>query len=137
MIDSSCPARKGAARGRRFSEQVAVYMRTMGTESERWRDVQQMALGRAECRGGAQHSAVTGSEAQVSGHEADDKADRIQAWILSAFFQACFLLSKRQLADKLQKNRPILLLFGSWWSSGPLLHLEARVVCHIDPTQPI
>ena len=46
-------------------------------------------------------------EAQVSGHEATEKADRIQAW------QS---LLDWQLADRFDRDRPLLLLPGSWWS---------------------
>ena len=46
-------------------------------------------------------------EAQVSGHEATEKANRIQAW------QS---LLDWQLADRFDRDRPVLLLPGSWWS---------------------
>jgi len=46
-------------------------------------------------------------EAQVSGHEATEKANRIQAW------QG---LLNWQLADRFDSNGPVLLLPGSWWS---------------------
>jgi len=46
-------------------------------------------------------------KAQVNGHEATEKAIRIQAW------QG---LSDWQLADRFDKDRPVLLLPGSWWS---------------------
>ena len=46
-------------------------------------------------------------EAQVSGHEATEKANRIQAW------QG---LLDWQLADRFDRGRPVLLLPGSWWS---------------------
>jgi len=46
-------------------------------------------------------------EAQVSGHEATEKANRIQAW------QG---LLDWQLADRFDRDRPVLLLPGSWWS---------------------
>ena len=45
-------------------------------------------------------------EAQVNGHEATEKA-RIQAW------QG---LLDWQLADRFNRDRPVLLLPGSWWS---------------------
>jgi len=46
-------------------------------------------------------------KAHVNGHEATEKANRIQAWqdILDW-----------QLADRLDRNRPVLLLLGSSWS---------------------
>jgi len=46
-------------------------------------------------------------EAQVNGHEATEKANRIQAW------QG---LSDWQLDDRFDKDRPVLLFPGSWWS---------------------
>ena len=46
-------------------------------------------------------------EAQVNGHEATEKTNRIQAW---------HGLSHWQLADRFDKDRPVLLLSGSWWS---------------------
>ena len=49
-------------------------------------------------------------EAQVSGHEATEKARNrimIQAW------QG---LLDWQLADRFNRDRPVLLLPGSWWS---------------------
>jgi len=44
---------------------------------------------------------------QVSGHEATEKASRIQVW------QG---LSDWQLADRFDRDRPVLLSPGSWWS---------------------
>jgi len=46
-------------------------------------------------------------KAQVNGHEATKKANMIQAW------QG---LSDWQLADRFDRDRPVLLLPGSWWS---------------------
>jgi len=46
-------------------------------------------------------------EAQVNRHEATEKANRIQAW------QG---LLDWQLADRFDRDRPVLLLPGSWWS---------------------
>ena len=46
-------------------------------------------------------------EAQVNGHQVTKKAKRIQAW------QG---LSDWQLADRFDRDRPVLLLPGSWWS---------------------
>jgi len=46
-------------------------------------------------------------EAQVNGHEVTWLANRIQAW------QG---LSDWQLADRFNKDRPVLLLPDSWWS---------------------
>ena len=44
---------------------------------------------------------------QVNGHEAIEKAHRIQAW------QG---LSDWQIADRFDKDRTVLILPGSWWS---------------------
>jgi len=46
-------------------------------------------------------------EAQVNGHEATEKANRIQA---------CQVLLNWQLADRFDRDRPVLLLPDSWWS---------------------
>jgi len=46
-------------------------------------------------------------KAKVSVHEATEKANRIQAW------QG---LSDWQLADRLDRDKPVLLLPGAWWS---------------------
>jgi len=46
-------------------------------------------------------------EAQLSGHEATEKANRIQA------LQG---LLDWQLADRFDRDGPVLLLPGSWWS---------------------
>jgi len=46
-------------------------------------------------------------EAQVNGHEATEKANRIQA---------CQGLLDWQLTDKFNRDRPVMLLPGSWWS---------------------
>jgi len=46
-------------------------------------------------------------KAQVNGHEATEKANRIQAW------QG---LLDWQLADRFNRDRLVLLLPGSWWS---------------------
>ena len=46
-------------------------------------------------------------KAQVNGHEATEKANRIQAW------QG---LVDWQLADRLVRDKPVLLLPGSSWS---------------------
>jgi len=46
-------------------------------------------------------------KAQASGHEATEKANHIQAW------QG---LLDWQLADRFDRDRPVLLLPGSWWS---------------------
>jgi len=46
-------------------------------------------------------------EAQVNGHEVTEKANRIPAW------QG---LLDWQLTDRFDRDRPVLLLPGSWWS---------------------
>ena len=46
-------------------------------------------------------------KAQVNGHEVTEKANRMQAW------QG---LSNWQLADTFDRDRPVLLLLGSWRS---------------------
>jgi len=46
-------------------------------------------------------------QAQVNGHEETEKVNRIQAW------QG---LLDWQLADRFDRDRPVLLLLGSWWS---------------------
>jgi len=48
-------------------------------------------------------------EAQVNGHEATEKANRIQGW------QG---LVDWQFADRFDRHRPVLLLPGSWWSGS-------------------
>jgi len=46
-------------------------------------------------------------KAQVNGHEAFEQANRFQAWKG---------LSDWQLADRFDKDRPVLLVSGSWCS---------------------
>jgi len=99
-LDRSRPVKKGAATRRRLGEQVAVNMHTMGTSFVRkLRDVRKIV--EAQIGGGVEF------EAQVSGHEATKKANRIQAWQD---------LLDWQLADRFDRDRPLLLLLGSWWS---------------------
>jgi len=79
-------------------------MHTMGTSFVRKvRDVRQIA----EAHIGEGVADMVKFEAQVSGHEATEKANRIQAW------QS---LLDWQLADRFDRNRPVLLLPGSLWS---------------------
>jgi len=74
-------------------------MHTMGTSFVgKIRDVRQIGKGVAE---------MLEFEAQVNGYEATEKANRIQAW------QG---LLEWQLADRFDRDRPVLLLPGSWWS---------------------
>ena len=68
-------------------------------------DVQQIA--EAQIREGLADMVKFKFEAQVNGHEATEKANRIQAW------QG---LLDSQLADRFDRDRPVLLLPGSWWS---------------------
>jgi len=76
-LDRSRPVKKGAATRRRLSEQVAVNMHTMGTSFVgKVRDVRQMA----EVQIGKGVANMMEFEAQVNGHEAIEKANRIQAW---------------------------------------------------------
>jgi len=66
-------------------------------------DVQQIV----EARIGGGVADMVEFEAQVSGHEATEKANRIQAW--QGFLDW-------QLADRFDSICPVLLLLGSWWS---------------------
>jgi len=96
-LDRSRPVKKGAATKRRLGEQVAVNTYTMGTSFVRKvRGVQQIA----EAQIGEGVGDMVEFEAQVNGHEATEKANRIQAW------QS---LSDWQLADKFDKDGPVLL----------------------------
>jgi len=76
-LNMSRPVKKGAATRRRLGEQVAVNMRTMGTSFVRKvRDVRQIV----EAQIGEGVADMVEFEAQVNGHEATEKANRIQAW---------------------------------------------------------
>jgi len=100
-LDRSCPVKKGAVTRRRLCEQVAVNMHTMGTRNVgKVRDVRQIA----EAQIGEGVADMVEFEAQVSGHEATEKANRIQAW-------RCLL--DWQLANRFDRDRPVLLLPGS------------------------
>jgi len=100
----SRPVKKGAATRRRLGEQVAVNMHTMGTSFVgKVRDVRQIA----EAQIGEGMADMVEFKAQVHGHEAIEKANRIQTW------QG---LLHWQLADRFDRDRPVLLLPGSWWS---------------------
>jgi len=104
LSDRSRPVKKGAATRRRLGEQVAVSMHTMGTSFVgKVRDVRQIA----EAQIGEGLADMVEFEAQVNGHEATEKANRIQAW------QG---LLDWQLADRFDRKRPVLLLPGSLWS---------------------
>jgi len=105
-LDRSCPVKKGAATRRRLGEQVAVNMHTMRTSFVgKVRDVRQIV----EVQIGGGVADMVEFEAQVSGHEATGKANIIQAWQV---------LLDWQLADRFDRNRPVLLLPGSWWSGS-------------------
>ena len=67
------------------------------------RDVRQIA----EAQIGEKVADMVEFEAQVSEHEATEKANRIQAWQGLLYWQ---------LADGFDRDRPVLLLPGSWWS---------------------
>jgi len=102
-LDRSRPVKKGAATRRRLGEQVSVNMHTMGTSFVgKVRDVRQIAQAQIE----EDVAYMVGFEAQVSGHEATEKANRIKAW------QG---LLDWQLADRFDRDRPVLLLPSSWF----------------------
>ena len=71
------------------------------------RDVRRIA----EAQIGEEVADMVRCKAQVNGHEATEKANRIQAWQGSDW----------QLANRFDKDRPVLLLPGSWWGGqhGP------------------
>jgi len=96
-LDRRRPVKKGAATRRQLGEQV----HTMGTSFVgKVRDVRQIA----EAQIGEGGADMVEFEAQVNGHEATEKANRIQAW------QS---LLDWQLADRFDRDRPVLLLPGS------------------------
>jgi len=100
-LDRSRPVEKGVATRRQLDEQVAVNMHTMGTSFVgKVRDVRQIA----EAQIGEGVADMVEFEAQVSRHEATEKANRIQAW------QG---LLDWQLTDRFDRDRPVLLLPGS------------------------
>jgi len=97
-LDRSRPVKKGAATRRRLGEKVAVNMQTMGTSLVgKVRDVRQIA----EAQTGEGVADMVEFEAQVSGHEATKKTNRIQAWQD---------LPDWQLADRFDRDGPVLLL---------------------------
>ena len=107
-FDKSRPVKKGAATRRRLGEQVAVNTNMMGTSFVgKVRDVRRIA----EAQIGEEVADMVRCKAQVNGHEATEKANRIQAWQGSDW----------QLANRFDKDRPVLLLPGSWWGGqhGP------------------
>ena len=90
-LDRSCPVKKRAATRRRLGEQVAVNTRTTGTSFVgKVKGVRQIA----EVRIRERVANIVEIQAQVSGHEATEKASRIQAW------QG---LSDWQLADRFDR----------------------------------
>jgi len=106
-LDRSRPVKKAALIRNRLGEQVAVNTYTIGTRLSSFvgkvRDVRQIA--EAQIKEGL--AVMVEFRAQVNGCGATEKANRIQAW------QG---LSDWQLADRFDRNRPVLLLPGSWWS---------------------
>jgi len=103
-LDRSRPVKTGAVTRRRLVEQVAVNTHTMGTSFVgKVRDVWQIA----EAQIGEGVADMVEFEAQVNGHEATEKANRIQAW------QG---LLDWQLTNRFDRDRPVLLLPVSWWS---------------------
>jgi len=103
-LDRSRPFKQGAATKRQIGEQVAVNTHTMGTSFVgKVRDMRQIA----EAQIGEGVADMVKFKARVNGHEASEKANRIQDW------QGLLDL---QLADRFDKDRPVLLLQGSWWS---------------------
>jgi len=112
-LDRSRPVKKGAATRRQLGEQVAVNMHTMGTRFVgKVRDVWQIA----EAQIGEGVADMVEFAAEVNGHETTEKANRIQAW------QG---LLDWQLADRFDRDRPVLLLPGSWWSGQHELEFES------------
>jgi len=100
-LDRIRPVKEGAATRRQLGEQVAVNMHTMGTSFVgKAKDVRQIA----EAQIGKGVADIVEFKAQVNGHEATEKANRIQAW------QG---LLDWQLADRFDWDRPVLLLQGS------------------------
>ena len=76
-LDRSRPVNKGAAAKRQLGEHVAVNTHTMGKSFVgKVRDVRQ----RAEVQIGKGVADMVEFKAQISGHEATEKANRIQVW---------------------------------------------------------
>ena len=96
-LDRSRPVKKGAATRGRLGKQVAVNTHTMGTSFVgKVRDVRQIV----EAQIGEGVADMVEFEAQVNGYEATKKANRFQAW------QG---LLNWQLADRFDRDRPVLL----------------------------
>jgi len=103
-LDRSRPVKKAAATRRGLGEQVAVNTQTMGTSFVgKVRDVRQIA----EAQTGEGVADMVEFKAQVNGHEVSEKANIIQAWRG---------LLDWQLADRFDRDRPVLPIPGSWWS---------------------
>jgi len=103
-LDRICIIKKRAATRRRLGEQVAVNMHTMGTSFVgKVRNVRHIA--EAQIRD--EVADMKEFKAQVSGHEATEKASRIQAWQH---------LSDWQLANRFERGIPVILLLVCWWS---------------------
>ena len=76
-LDRSRPVKKRAATKRRLGERVAANMHTMGTSFVgKLRDVWQIAGAQI----GERVVDMVEFKVQVNGHEATEKANRIQAW---------------------------------------------------------
>ena len=76
-LDRNCPVKKRAATRRRHGKQLAVNTHTMGTSFVgKVRDVRQIA----EVQIGEGVADKVECKAQVNGHEATKKANRITAW---------------------------------------------------------
>jgi len=103
-LDRSRPVKKGAETRRRLGEHVAVNTHSMGTSFVgKVRDLRQIA----EAQIGDRVADMVKFQAQVNGHEATEKANRIQAWQRP---------SDWKLANRFDKDRPVLLLPDFWWS---------------------
>jgi len=72
-LDRSCPVKKGTTTRRRLGEQVTVNAHTMGGKIE-------VMLHTTETHIAEGIADMVEFQAQVSGHEATEKAGRIQAW---------------------------------------------------------
>jgi len=101
-LDRSRPVKNGVATRRRLGEQVVLNMHMMGTSFVgKVRDVWQIA----EVQIGEVAADMVELKARVNGHEVTKKANRIQAWQR---------LQDWQLSDTFDRDRPVLLLQGSW-----------------------
>jgi len=96
------PCKKGVETRRRLGVQVAFNMHTMGISFvEKVRDVRQIA----EAQIGEGVAKMVEFKAQVNGHEATEKASRIQV---------CQDLLDWQLVDRIDKDRTVLMMMISF-----------------------